>query len=62
MSPGGTIFLSGARMDLYVSPDRGRNWRESPSLRPAAALAARLAYPAISKPPALAGVPKLSST
>jgi hypothetical protein len=38
--PGGTIFLSGARMDLYVSPDRGRSWRESPSLRPAAGLAA----------------------
>ncbi|MGH3191075.1 MAG: hypothetical protein ACRDPY_30240 [Streptosporangiaceae bacterium] len=39
MSPGGTIFLSGSRMDLYVSRDRGRSWHESPSLRNAAGLA-----------------------
>jgi hypothetical protein len=35
MSPGGTIFLFGGRMDLYVSPDRGRSW-QSPSLLNAA--------------------------
>jgi hypothetical protein len=35
MSPGGTIFLFGARMNLYVSPDRGRGW-QSPSLPDAA--------------------------
>jgi len=39
MSPGGTIFLSGDRMDLYVSWDRGRSWHESPSLENAAGLA-----------------------
>ena len=39
ISPGGTIFLSGSRMDLYVSRDRGRSWHESPSLRNAAGLA-----------------------
>ena len=39
MSPGGTIVLSGGRMDLYVSPDRGRDWQQSPSLRNAAGLA-----------------------
>jgi hypothetical protein len=39
MSPGGTIFLSGARMDIYVSRDRGRSWHESPSLENAAGLA-----------------------
>ncbi|HYB17719.1 MAG TPA: hypothetical protein VEF71_19945 [Streptosporangiaceae bacterium] len=39
MSPGGTIFLSGSRMDLYVSRDRGRSWDENPSLENAANLA-----------------------
>jgi photosystem II stability/assembly factor-like uncharacterized protein len=39
MSPGGTIFLSGERMDIYISRDRGRGWHESPSLRNAAGLA-----------------------
>jgi photosystem II stability/assembly factor-like uncharacterized protein len=39
MSPGGTIFLSGGRMDLYVSRDRGRSWHQSPSLQNAAGLA-----------------------
>jgi photosystem II stability/assembly factor-like uncharacterized protein len=39
MSPGGTIFLSGERMDVYISRDRGRSWHESPSLRNAAGLA-----------------------
>jgi len=39
MSPGGTIFLSGSRMDLYISRDRGRSWDESPSLEYAAGLA-----------------------
>ena len=35
MSPDGTIFLFGARMNLYVSPDRGRGW-QSPTLPNAA--------------------------
>jgi hypothetical protein len=35
MSSGGTIFLFGARMNLYVSPDRGRGWL-SPTLPNAA--------------------------
>ena len=39
MSPGGTIFLSGYRMGLYLSRDRGRSWHESPSLQNAAGLA-----------------------
>jgi hypothetical protein len=39
MSPGGTIFLSGGRMDIYVSRDRGRSWHQSPSLASAAGLA-----------------------
>jgi hypothetical protein len=39
MSPGGTIFLSGERMDVYISWDRGRSWHESPSLQNAAGLA-----------------------
>ena len=39
MSPGGTIFLSGPRMDLYLSRDRGRSWHQSPSLANAAGLA-----------------------
>jgi hypothetical protein len=32
MSPGGTIFLSGERMDVYISANRGHGWQESPSL------------------------------
>lgn len=32
MTAGGTIFLSGGRMDVYISRDRGRSWHESPSL------------------------------
>jgi photosystem II stability/assembly factor-like uncharacterized protein len=39
MSTGGTIFLSGERMDVYISWDRGRSWHESPSLENAAGLA-----------------------
>jgi photosystem II stability/assembly factor-like uncharacterized protein len=39
MSPGGTIFLSGQRMDVYISGDRGRSWQQSPSLAGAAGLA-----------------------
>jgi photosystem II stability/assembly factor-like uncharacterized protein len=39
MSSGGTIFLSGSRMDVYISWDRGRSWHESPSLESAAGLA-----------------------
>jgi hypothetical protein len=39
MSSGGTIFLSGDRMDVYISWDRGRSWHESPSLENAAGLA-----------------------
>jgi|HubBroStandDraft_1064217.scaffolds.fasta_scaffold28467_2 hypothetical protein len=39
MSPGGTIFLSGGRMDVYISRDRGRSWQTSPSLNYAAGLA-----------------------
>ena len=39
ISPGGTIFLSGERMDVYISWDRGRSWHESPSLQNAAGLA-----------------------
>jgi hypothetical protein len=39
MSAGGTIFLSGERMDVYISWDRGRSWHESPSLENAAGLA-----------------------
>jgi hypothetical protein len=39
MSSGGTIFLSGERMDVYISWDRGRSWHESPSLESAAGLA-----------------------
>jgi hypothetical protein len=39
MSSGGTIFLSGERMDVYISWDRGRSWHESPSLENAARLA-----------------------
>lgn len=39
MSTGGTIFLSGERMDIYISWDRGRSWHESPSLENAAGLA-----------------------
>ena len=36
MTLGGTIFLSGGRMDVYISRDRGRSWHESPSLANAA--------------------------
>lgn len=32
MTTGGTIFLSGGRMDVYISRDRGRSWHQSPSL------------------------------
>ncbi len=39
MSPAGTILLSGDRMDIYLSWDRGRSWHESPSLAGAAATA-----------------------
>jgi photosystem II stability/assembly factor-like uncharacterized protein len=39
MSAGGTTFLSGSRMDIYISWDRGRSWHESPSLANAAGLA-----------------------
>ncbi len=39
MSQGGTIFLSGSRMDIYVSRDRGRSWQQSPSLANAAGVA-----------------------
>ncbi|MGH3259665.1 MAG: WD40/YVTN/BNR-like repeat-containing protein [Streptosporangiaceae bacterium] len=39
MSARGTIFLSGERMDVYISWDRGRSWHESPSLENAAGLA-----------------------
>jgi len=39
MTAGGTIFLSGGRMDVYISRDRGRSWHESPSLANAAGLA-----------------------
>jgi hypothetical protein len=39
MTAGGTIFLSGGRMDVYISRDRGRSWHESPSLAYAAGMA-----------------------
>ena len=39
MSTEGTIFLSGERMDVYISWDRGRSWHESPSLENAAGMA-----------------------
>ena len=32
MTTGGTIFLSGERMDIYISRDRGHSWHQSPSL------------------------------
>ena len=32
MSAEGTIFLSGGRMDVYISANRGGSWRVSPSL------------------------------
>jgi hypothetical protein len=32
MSPGGTVFLSGKRMDVYISRDRGGSWHLSPGL------------------------------
>ena len=31
--------MSGERMDVYISWDRGRSWHESPSLQNAAGLA-----------------------
>ena len=39
MTRGGTIFLSGGRMDIYISRNRGRTWQTSPSLKSAAGLA-----------------------
>jgi len=39
MTAGGTILLSGGRMDVYISRDRGRSWHTSPSLKYAAGLA-----------------------
>jgi photosystem II stability/assembly factor-like uncharacterized protein len=39
MTAGGTIFLSGGRMDIYISRDRGRSWITSPSLKNAAGTA-----------------------
>ena len=39
MTAGGTIFLSGGRMDIYISRDRGRSWHTSPSLDSAAGMA-----------------------
>jgi len=39
MTRGGTIFLSGGRMDIYISRNRGRSWLTSPSLNDAAGLA-----------------------
>lgn len=39
MNSAGTIFLSGDRMGIYVSWDRGRSWHESPSLASAVNLA-----------------------
>jgi len=32
MTAGGTVFLSGQRMNVYISRDRGRSWHQSPSL------------------------------
>ncbi len=39
MTTGGTIMLSGGRMDVYISVNRGRSWYTSPSLNYAAGLA-----------------------
>jgi hypothetical protein len=39
MTRGGTIFLSGGRMDIYISRNRGRSWQISRSLNYAAGLA-----------------------
>ena len=39
MTRSGTIFLSGGRMDIYISRNRGRSWQTSPSLKSAAGLA-----------------------
>jgi hypothetical protein len=39
MSQDGTIFLSGERMDVYISRSRGGSWRVSPGLASAAGLA-----------------------
>jgi BNR/Asp-box repeat len=39
MTARGTIMLSGGRMDICISRDRGRSWHTSPSLNHAASLA-----------------------
>lgn len=39
MTAGGTIMLSGGRMDVYISIDRGRSWHTSRSLDYAAGMA-----------------------
>ena len=39
MTRNGTIFLSGGRMDIYISRSRGRSWQVSPSLSYASGLA-----------------------
>jgi hypothetical protein len=39
MTAGGTVFLSGDRMDVYISRDRGRTWTRAPSLNGAAGTA-----------------------
>jgi len=39
MTRSGTIFLSGGRMDIYISRNRGRSWQISRSLNYAAGLA-----------------------
>lgn len=39
MNAAGTIFLSGDRMGIYTSWDRGRSWQQSPSLASAVNLA-----------------------
>ena len=40
MTAGGTIFLSGSRMNVYISRNRGHNWHTSPSLNDASDSAA----------------------
>ena len=35
MTAGGTIFLSGSRMNVYISRNRGHSWHTSPSLNDA---------------------------
>jgi hypothetical protein len=39
MTAGGTIFLSGSRMNVYISRNRGYSWHTSPSLNDASDLA-----------------------